>query len=351
MMLSGSSFYAQTSSKVVFASGTTRYLFECTTAGTTGNVQPSGIASGTITDNTAVWSYVATLPNTYTTTIKNNVIDLGNGLAGDIAIFGIAQEGAIANDISNTYHNSIYIGGVATGTTNNTAAFYHHAETAAPSIDLRNNILANNRKNGSQLAIYSDAYSALTTCDYNLYQYTGNFGAVGTTPTYLPDFASWQLNSSKDVHSYVSDPKFIDPTNSTLPNLQIMSTVYTDADAKGADLLSVVADDYNGTNRSLYSPNDIGAYVVINYSDVSEQHAELQNCLVYSDENNQINIHYVGDLSKDTRVTVVNTIGQTLHSQQLVNTFTTIESRLNSGIYLILIKSGLKSTTRKIIIN
>ncbi|MDD4970277.1 MAG: Ig-like domain-containing protein [Paludibacter sp.] len=195
-------------------------------------------------------------------TIKNNVIRLGTDVLSNANIYGIYQIAATAaTNKFYIYHNSVYIGGTAPSTTPVATYAYNRTTSGIVGvIDLRNNILSNQRVQGAAENHYAVGLLAATdlgTSNYNIYQYNGQFGIIGATNK--ADLTAWQgaLYAGNDANSYSSNPQFVAPTAAT-PDLKIIPNVYSDVDAKGFDLS--VVDDYFGSTRSGLSPTDIGAY-------------------------------------------------------------------------------------------
>jgi len=201
--------------------------------------------------------------NTTGTTIRNNVITLGNDVTHSCSLYGIYQNAATATtDNFYCYNNSVYIGGTATeGTTKTGNTFPFYRTGVVPVSDVRNNIFANQRTNGTgrsgiHCAISVAAATNLATCDKNVYQFTGSsFGALGTTGTYA-NLGAWQSASGKDGSSVVSSPSFVAPTTH---NLKI--TTNSSPAFHTGDYISM--DDFESTTRIEYSGKmDIGAYVI-----------------------------------------------------------------------------------------
>jgi hypothetical protein len=207
------------------------------------------------------------------TSIKNNMICLGNENTSGGEVYGIYQA-AFASTAAHAYYfnNTVYIGGnVATGlVTGPTAAFYRLPTAGVTGfIDLKNNIFSNMRVGGTTGFHYairivgtSDFYpSAYLTCDNNLYQSgstaSNRFGLVNTTP--YSSFNDWKVACiSFDSKSSVNNPQFVDPTSITAPNLHLRTDIGTPAKGAGEDLSNYVANDIDGELR-LTGAFDAGA--------------------------------------------------------------------------------------------
>jgi len=192
------------------------------------------------------------------TTVKNNIVRLGTDIANDAIIYGLYQAAATATtNPFKCYHNTIFVGGTAPASaTKSSFAFYRTG--TVPVNDVQNNIFSNQRVAGStesHFALSVAAATDLATSDNNIYQFAGNFGAIGTVATYA-DLAAWKTASSKDAASQTGDPLFVDAT-ATIPDMHLSTG--TPADHNGSDLSTVVTDDFYGSTRSDLSPSDIGA--------------------------------------------------------------------------------------------
>ena len=194
--------------------------------------------------------------------IQNNMICLGNDIAGSsivlpISIYGIYELAGT----NNIYHNTVNIVGnnVTSNTTiPTTGSFYCYAATATRAI--RNNIFVNSRSNSASTggpknyAIYFPSSGIGGTCNYNLYQATGNgavFGAIAGSDK--ATFAIWQAYSpTLDANSIYSEPTFISNTD-----LHLNPLSNCNIENKGTFIASV-STDYDGDTRSNSTP-DMGA--------------------------------------------------------------------------------------------
>ena len=204
------------------------------------------------------------------TTMKNNMVCLGNNMTSGASIRGIYKN-TIGADVF--IHNSVFIGGTVAGTTQNTYSFMRDVATdnALTGNSVRNNIFVNKRSGGTSGKHYvlstnlSTDYSSTAypiSCNYNCYDIgtgTNNvFGAVATTDY---DFATWKTTTKWDANSINANPMFVDAANATTPNLSIQLNAKI-VDQKG-DATLTATDDYFGSVRSGLTPCDIGAFAYV----------------------------------------------------------------------------------------
>ncbi len=143
-------------------------------------IVPSGSSAGTYLHGISIYDGNVTL--------TNNIIYLGNNITIGCSIWGLWTN---SNDNVKIYHNTVYISGTATGGSNNSFAF--RSLNCPSSLDIRNNILWDGRKNNPDVtthyALYLNCTSNLTI-NYNDYQYSNGFGTAGGT-TYT-SFTNWK---------------------------------------------------------------------------------------------------------------------------------------------------------------
>ncbi len=187
-------------------------------------------------------------------TIRNNMITLGRGVADPMLLIGVYDYGGN----NNFYHNSVYITGTTSGTTE-TLAFFSLSGTGMR--DIRNNIFCNMRMTTGYSTIHGGLRLPADTSnfimDHNLYDLAaGNFlGMMGSYGSlFLPD---WKSLTGQEEHSVTGNPQFVAPTSAT-PNLRIKTGIGTLVERRGTALASVT-DDFDGEVRDSATPVDIGA--------------------------------------------------------------------------------------------
>jgi len=245
--------------------------------GTNGSTATSGTtapthSTGSVSDGTITWAFQYTI-TTPTITFKNNVIRLGvNNVANNkmnTLMYGIYQNAQFSvNDVNKFYHNSVYVGGTASASASkNSFAFYQAGAVVPTTLDLKNNIFANQRTNqsgttGKHYAIGYATAGVIKTSDNNLYWASPLALAVSTEKPSLTDASNpWRgalytSPANNDASSVEGDPKFMDPTAIT-PDLSIKTNSSAIA-AKGA-IGTGVTDDYTGLVTRATTPA-LGAY-------------------------------------------------------------------------------------------
>ncbi|MGH8094394.1 MAG: hypothetical protein ACREIF_13140 [Chthoniobacterales bacterium] len=196
----------------------------------------------TSTDTTSqAWGIVLRGPasGTATTTLQNNMIQLGldstgSSITSGISFIGIRDIAATGTGIQNSsyYYNSVYIGGsgvvsVASPT------FAFDSTTITSTRNYKNNIFFNARSNGSgSAANYAIAVGGTApnpaglTSNYNDLIATGTGGQVGFfNGVGDPALTDWQTATGQDANSLSVDPLFLTPNGSdTTANLHIQNT-------------------------------------------------------------------------------------------------------------------------------
>jgi len=254
-------------------------------------------------------------------TIKNNIVNLGNDMASPAEIRGIYKS-SIGKDV--IYHNTIYIGGTTTGTTANTYCYYRNAATpTATGEACQNNIFVNKRSGGStgihyavkmlNAADYSGAFIACTN-NLLLVDTSSKLAFIGadvadfaTFTSSYPDFAAGSKNA---------DPMFVAPLAAT-PDMHV-SSENSAASLSGVAIASVT-DDFYGMLRANYSPVDMGAIAIGNYTTV--ENVKLMNLNVYAISNSIVFNNLEGSTA-----TIYSLNGQQLKSFLLTSNKVTVPS-------------------------
>jgi hypothetical protein len=73
--------------------------------------------------------------------------------------------------------------------------------------------------------------------------------------------------------------------------------------------------------------------------------------LIYKNANNQIAVNCNGAINDNASITVYNALGQKLELKKITNTTTIIDKAFTSGVYVVTVNNGGKSTTKKVILN
>jgi hypothetical protein len=185
--------------------------------------------------------------------IANNMVRLGideagAAIGGNLDMQGISAIGSTTS--SNVYHNSVYLGGAASG------AQETYAIRTGNTDNVKNNIIVNRRTSATantQIGLLFNGAGA-TLQDANLYFVNAASGGLlaksGTTTTNYPTLATLQgVALGRDVNSVSSDPQFINATGSaTTVDLHINTAVATQVESGGLVGLSI-SDDIDGDVR------------------------------------------------------------------------------------------------------
>jgi len=73
--------------------------------------------------------------------------------------------------------------------------------------------------------------------------------------------------------------------------------------------------------------------------------------LIYKNANNQIAVNCTGSISENGYVSVYNALGQKLELTKITGSTTVISRTFASGVYVVTVNNGGKSTTKKVILN
>ncbi len=213
------------------------------------------------------------LVNSGSTTYSNNLIVLNP--SQNNTLYGVFNMGG-SNYTFNFYHNTIYLGGTASGSANSYALFLNASDNTR---DIRNNILANVRSgSGTNYAIYYNAtgFDNLTA-DYNNYRVTGTNGMIGYYSGNRT-FADLKTTVGKDLHSLDSDPMF--QAEGSLNPEDYKTRIQLSAPSVG------ITTDFAGINRTSYnlgvwefSPVELWSNGVYrnSYNDLKTAFAQINN--------------------------------------------------------------------------
>lgn len=280
--------------------------------------------------------------------IYNNFINLNAMNSTTDELFGIEFGTVSANNPfdAKVYHNTIIIGGLASGGTAgnvNSAAFSIAASDSLAKIDFRNNICINTRSGGAEqhLAISRISTLGSNTIDYNNIISSGiEFARIGSLV--YPDFSSYQAASvPNDVHSINLAMSFVASNDLHLALPSVGNTnLYAPA-------LPEVTHDYDGDLR-------IHNYMGADEPDEAVGIANINstNALrVYPNPAKQkFTIHSENALINS--VEVFDTQGSLIYAAeanaQLI--FTVETNSWSNGIYFIKVKSNEENLNERIVI-
>ena len=195
-------------------------------------------------------NFVATGSNNVQTTITNNIITLNSSDLNNYIVYGIFETGYSGSSSSNSrnyfYHNTVYLGGTASGSTI-TSAFFNNASGSNTLRNIRNNLFINERTSASGSGIhYAIRLSNMTgvTQNYNDYYAPGTGGAIGRLgSTAYNTLAAWQAATTQDANSLNIDPLFQNAGGTSVNNY------FADEITLVGDATTGVITDYLGTAR------------------------------------------------------------------------------------------------------
>ena len=270
--------------------------------------------------------------------IVNNMISLDNATA--TSLVGIRQgNGSL---VTRTYHNTVYIAGVAAGVTAESYAFYKSYTSTKDTV--LNNIFVNARTTvgtGKQYAI--GLYDSIGTMvsNYNDLASTGganSFIGVKKNATASTDYATlaaWTAATSDDANSVSIMPTFVSPLDLHIVN----TSANAGLDNKGTPV--GVTIDYDNQARSNSTP-DLGAdeFTITATSLAIVNQDVLSSKLSPSIVRSQTTLNVVSKTAMSIRWTVADASGKVVKTfvQQAVagsNDLNLQMSNLSSGIYSI----------------
>ena len=235
----------------------------CLGSSTTGNIFRNSVFALSANSTAAIISgiFMGGSPGTY----QNNFVRLGIDATGAplttaCTIYGMNETSSGPNNI---YHNTLYIGGSGVGAGSaNSFAFATTVTSGTRAI--QNNIFMNERSNGASTGKHygyklGTSLSGLTS-NYNLIYVTGTGSVFGQYNALdVTSLAAWQTTPGSDQNSKSANPCLANPTAGT-PDLHLTDCSGLGSPAESAGtLIASVTDDFDGDNRAILSPVDIGA--------------------------------------------------------------------------------------------
>ncbi|MEI6348300.1 MAG: T9SS type A sorting domain-containing protein [Bacteroidota bacterium] len=182
-------------------------------------------------------------------TISNNIIyDVANSGGNAVLSRGCHGIAIITGGGYNIYYNTVNMNTNPTGATGKNAAIY--IALGVTTLDIRNNIFANNQSTGTAYAIYSDAANtAYSSINYNNYSSVGTLGFLTSARILLSDIVT---GFGGNANSTAIAPVFTSATDmhlSTSANGTLNNT---------GTYIAAVTTDIDGDTRSGTTP-DMGA--------------------------------------------------------------------------------------------
>ncbi|GAB3823177.1 hypothetical protein GCM10028821_00130 [Hymenobacter jeollabukensis] len=217
-----------------------------------------GGSAGTGANADQVRGLAVISPNTGTTaagTFANNQISLTSGTTSQLS-YGIVD--ASGGGTNNYYYNTVYLA-PASAAAATSYGFFRSATATPATVELRNNILYNDRLAASGANAFAIGTASTTgwtaaSSNYNLFV-TPTAAVMGDWAGAALDFAGWKTSSAGDANSYYR-------LNSALPaatifaapasgNLSINPAYYSTPSVieSGGVALSGVTTDYDGDTR------------------------------------------------------------------------------------------------------
>lgn len=193
-----------------------------------------------------------------TNTVVNNMITLGNGQNTNTSFIGIwGNHGGAPNPvITKIYYNTVYITGTASSGAQPSFGYYRgdfSATARTVPVDIRNNILYNDRNGGtgSHFAIANNYGATASAAGWsasasNFNVFNANASTIGYWTT-VRTFDGWKTISAGDINSLSNIPvTFVAPA---LGNLRLNMGLTPTQLESGASVLSSVTTDIDGFAR------------------------------------------------------------------------------------------------------
>jgi hypothetical protein len=206
-------------------------------------------------------------------TYNNFLSELKAPLAeGDDAVRGISVTSTTATTTIGIYYNTVYLNATSAGTNFGTTGIFHtySATASTAALDMRNNVVVNNSTpigTGRTVAFRRSASTDLN--NYSTLSNNNDFyaGTPGTNNLIFFDGTNADQTignfksrvTPRETATFTENPPFINVTTPPY-NLRMITTVPTQVESGGAPVNTpiVITDDYDGTTRSVTSP-DVGA--------------------------------------------------------------------------------------------
>jgi len=311
------------------------------------------LSSGAAADVTAIECYASYA----TTSINNNMITLTPSTTGKV----IGIENTI-NSVTalNIDYNSIYIGGIQSGSANS----YAFGKTGSiVNLRLKDNIFYNARTNlvkvtaAKHYAVYMTNTDGMDDRDYNLLYSASNFiGRMGATD--YTTLANWSYLTGDDDHSQSSTLIFEDYSSGDLRFTR--ATANSAVFDKGTPI-SGITDDYLGKSRTalFYTQVDIGAYELPQSSGLDDNILPFETSLAQNYPNPfnpTTSISYQLSAMSDVQLSIYNAKGELVKT--LVNGLQNAGrysvnfdgAAFNSGLYFYKLEADGKSMVKRMLL-
>lgn len=182
--------------------------------------------------------------------IETNMISINNGGTASATVIRGIYENSAATSAYNLFYNTVYVGGIATGSANS-QAFYRATDMT---LAAKNNIFYNARTGGT--GIHTAVTNAVATAAAkwtaanvnNNLLYAANTATIGqwagTTATANKNLATWQTSSAADANSFYSPVVF----RNTVSDLGLATNDNCNLDGRGV-AISSINQDFSGNTR------------------------------------------------------------------------------------------------------
>ena len=282
-----------------------------------------------------------------TTFIQNNFISLGNNVNSDMNIFGILN--SFTTDSINIYHNSISINGAGSAgnklVTADVAKVSATLDDVSTNMDLKNNILINNRSAGpSNYALYSPSSKGWVSNYNDLY--TASASTLSYYNNSTQDFGTYKSISKQDANSINVPADFVNPATGDLHLKEAQSVL------KSGTPLNAVATDFDNKARDASTPymgaDEFGATIIVITP------TPIYNGIYPNPVTSLLFVRIPTSEVGEALITLSNIVGQKVHTEFVRASAGTIATTINMekfsrGIYFIRIQLNSLKVVKKIL--
>jgi len=135
--------------------------------------------------------------------VANNILWIGNTVTNNFKVYGIYEIG-VAGQTNSILHNTVYLSGTPSGTTQNSAAYLKSVN--AGTTDLRDNIFYNARSGGATGKHYAVYLPGTTNLTINANDYVCSGTLFNFLASDVTSLAAWKTATGQDPISLNSTP-------------------------------------------------------------------------------------------------------------------------------------------------